>query len=104
MIQPPGVQRRPPMLTPQLARRVTFLGGFALTLFAILFFRLWFLQILSGQKYVAQASANGSIRSLEIPAPRGEVIDSHGRLLIDNTRALDVQLEVPHLPRSPRAR
>jgi penicillin-binding protein 2 len=104
MIQPPGDQRRPPMLTPQLARRVTFLGGFALALFAILFFRLWFLQILSGQKYVAQASANGSIRSLEIPAPRGEVIDSRGNLLVDNTRALDVQLAVPHLPRSARAK
>ena len=104
MIQPPGDQRRPPMLTPQLARRVTFLGGFALALFAILFFRLWFLQILSGQKYVAQASANGSIRSLEIPSPRGEVIDSQGRLLVDNTRALDVQLAVPHLPGSARTK
>ncbi len=104
MIQPPGDQRRPPMLTPQLARRVTFLGGFALALFAILFFRLWFLQILSGQKYVAQASANGSIRSLEIPSPRGEVIDSQGHLLVDNTRALDVQLAVPHLPGSARAK
>jgi penicillin-binding protein 2 len=92
------------MLTPRLARRVTLLGGFALAMFAIIFFRLWFLQVLSGQKYVAQASANGSIRSLEIPAPRGEVIDSRGHLLVDNTRALDVQLAVPHLPSSARAK
>jgi penicillin-binding protein 2 len=92
------------MLTPQLARRVTFLGGFALALFAIIFFRLWFLQILSGQKYVAQASSNGSVRALSIPAPRGEVIDSHGHLLVDNTRALDVQLAVPHLPSTARAK
>ncbi len=92
------------MLTPQLARRVTFLGGFALAMFAIIFFRLWFLQILSGQKYVAQATQNGSIRSLEIPAPRGEVIDSAGHMLVDNTRALDVQLAVPHLPGSTAVR
>ncbi len=92
------------MLTPQLARRVTFLGGFALAMFGILFFRLWFLQILSAPKYAAAASQNGSIRDLEIPAPRGEVVDSRGNLLVDNTRALDVQLAVPHLPSSSRAK
>jgi penicillin-binding protein 2 len=104
MIEPPQDQRRPPMLTPQLARRVTFLGGFALAMFGILFFRLWFLQILSAPKYEAQASQNGSIRELEIPAPRGEVIDSRGNVLVDNTRALDVQLAVPHLPASRHAK
>ena len=86
------------MLTPRLARRVTFLGGFALAMFAIIFFRLWFLQVLSGQKYVAQASANGSIRSLEIPAPRGDVIDSRGNVLVDNTKELDVDIAPASLP------
>ena len=46
--------RRPP-ITPQLALRVAILGGIALVLFAIIFFRLWFLQVLSGDKYLAEA-------------------------------------------------
>ena len=39
--------RRPPT-TPQLALRVAVLGFFALALFAIIFFRLWYLQVLAG--------------------------------------------------------
>ncbi len=92
------------MLTPQLARRVTLLGSFALAMFGILFFRLWFLQVLSGQHYLAQASVNGSVRDISVPAPRGDVLDRAGNLLVDNTRALDVQLSVPNLPRSQAAR
>ncbi|MBV8943478.1 MAG: penicillin-binding protein 2 [Solirubrobacterales bacterium] len=101
---PPADQRRPPMLTPQLARRVALLGTFALAMFGILFFRLWFLQILSGQHYLAQARANGSIRTVQVPAPRGWVLDSNGDILVDNTRSLSVQLSVPNLPQSTRQR
>ena len=39
--------RRTP-ISPQLAVRVAVLGGIALALFAVVFFRLWFLQVLSG--------------------------------------------------------
>src|SRR5581483_7108583 len=49
--------RRPP-LTPQLALRVAIIGGFALTMFAIIFFRLWYLQVLTGQSYAKAASSN----------------------------------------------
>ena len=104
MIQPPSDQRRPPMLTPQLARRVTILGTFALAMFGIIFFRLWFLQVLSGQRYLAQASANGSVRELSVAAPRGDVLDRNGNVLVDNTRALDVQLSMPGLPKDQAAR
>ncbi|HEX2071887.1 MAG TPA: hypothetical protein VHF90_09605 [Thermoleophilaceae bacterium] len=37
-----------PSLTPQLAVRVAILGGIALLAFALIFFRLWYLQVLSG--------------------------------------------------------
>jgi penicillin-binding protein 2 len=56
--------------------------------------------VLSGQHYLAQASVNGSIRELSVPAPRGDVLDRAGNLLVDNTRALDVQLSVPNLPKA----
>ena len=48
---------RPP-ITPQLAFRVAVIGGLALIMFAIIFFRLWYLQILSGDKYLADANNN----------------------------------------------
>ena len=42
-----------PAITPQLAFRVAVIGGFALVMFAVIFFRLWYLQVLSGDKYLA---------------------------------------------------
>ena len=69
MLQLPE-DRRPP-ITPQLALRVAILGGIALAMFAIIFFRLWFLQVLSGDKYLAEAN-NNRIRDVKVPgAARG---------------------------------
>ena len=46
-------------LTPQLAVRVAILaGGIALAAFGIIFFRLWFLQVLSAADYVRAAQNN----------------------------------------------
>jgi penicillin-binding protein 2 len=95
MIQVPD-ERRPP-LTPQLAVRVAIIGGVALTLFAIIFFRLWFLQVLDGQSYLAQASVN-TLRNVDIPAPRGDILDSSGQILVTSRQALDVQIEPPDMP------
>jgi penicillin-binding protein 2 len=95
MIQIPD-ERRPP-LTPQLALRVAIIGGVALTLFAIIFFRLWFLQVLDGQSYLAQASVN-TLRKVDIPAPRGDILDSGGAILVTSRQALDVQIQPPDLP------
>ena len=64
MIKPPE-DRRPPM-TPELALRVAVAGTFALAIFAIIFFRLWYLQVLTGEQYVQQANAN-RVRDLPIP-------------------------------------
>ena len=51
-------QNRRPTLTPQLAVRVAIIGGIALVAFAVIFFRLWYLQVLSGDKYLAEANDN----------------------------------------------
>jgi penicillin-binding protein 2 len=88
--------RRPPM-TPQLALRVAVIGGFALAMFAIIFFRLWFLQVLSGQQYAKAASVN-FVRDIDVPAPRGEILDRDGNVLVDSRQALDVVLSPPDLP------
>jgi penicillin-binding protein 2 len=95
MISSPD-ERRPP-ITPQLAMRVAILGGIALALFGIVFFRLWFLQVLSGDEYVAEARGN-RVRNLTIPAPRGEMVDRNGRPLVENRRAVAVVVSPPKLP------
>jgi penicillin-binding protein 2 len=95
MIDPPE-DRRPP-LTPQLALRVAIVGSVALALFAIIFFRLWFLQVLSGDQYVKAATVN-RVRRLAIAAPRGDVVDRNGTVLVDSTRALAVKISPPDLP------
>jgi penicillin-binding protein 2 len=88
--------RRPP-ITPQLALRVAILGGVALAMFAIIFFRLWYLQVLSGDKYLAEAS-NNQVRDIVVPAPRGDILDRNGRVLVDNRVSIAVQLEPDRLP------
>jgi penicillin-binding protein 2 len=94
-LTPPDDRRAP--ITPQLALRVAILGGVALTLFAIVFFRLWFLQVLSGDQYLAQASTN-RVRDVTVQAPRGEMIDRHGTPLVENRRAVAVVVSPPKLP------
>jgi penicillin-binding protein 2 len=74
---------RRPTLTPQLAFRVAIIGGVALAAFAVIFFRLWYLQVLSGDKYVAEAQ-NNRLREIKVQAPRGEIVDRHGRVLVRN--------------------
>jgi penicillin-binding protein 2 len=100
-LQPPE-ERRPP-ITPQLAMRVAILGGVALALFAIVFFRLWFLQVLSGDQYLAQASGN-RVRDIVIQAPRGEMVDRNDHVLVENRRAVAVVVSPPKLPQDDAAR
>jgi len=94
--------RRPP-ITPQLALRVAIMGGIALTLFGLIFFRLWYLQVLSGDKYRAQANDN-RVRDIVVPAPRGDVVDRNGKTLVDNRVSIAVQIETRKLPPAGRKR
>lgn len=96
----PVSDRRPP-ITPQLALRVAIFGAVALGLFAIVFFRLWYLQVLSGEQYLAQANSN-RVRQIAIPAPRGKILDKDGRALVVNKRAAVIEIDPAKLPKSER--
>ncbi len=84
-------------VSPQLAMRVAILGGVAIAMFAIIFFRLWFLQVLSGEQYVQQANAN-RVRDLPIAAPRGEILDREGQPLVASRTTNAVQIVPSALP------
>ncbi|MBV9418059.1 MAG: hypothetical protein JO363_23955, partial [Solirubrobacterales bacterium] len=78
-----------PTMSPQLARRAAIVGTLSLALFAILFFRLWFLQVLSSDHYARAASVN-FVRPVEIAAPRGQILDANGQILASSQRAYAV--------------
>jgi len=88
--------RRPP-LPAQFALRVAVLGGIALVLFAIVFLRLWYLEVLSGDRYLAEAQ-NNQVREFTVQAPRGEIVDREGTPLVENRTALELQVETNELP------
>jgi penicillin-binding protein 2 len=88
---------RRPTLTPQLAFRIAVIGGIALVMFAVVFFRLWYLQVLSGDNYVAAAKEN-RIREIKIQAPRGEIVDRHGQPLVENRHSFSIKLTPDKLP------
>jgi len=102
----PGGQAEPRLpVSPQLALRVAIIGGLVMTMFAIIFFRLWYLQVLSGEKYVQQANANRA-RDLPIAAPRGGILDGEGRPIVASrvTNAVQIVPSALPAPGTPRLR
>jgi len=76
------------------------MGGIAVALFAVLFFRLWNLQVLDGDKYLAEAK-NNRTREYKVIAPRGDILDRNGEVLVDNRTSLALQLNTGKLPEDP---
>ncbi|HYM44546.1 MAG TPA: penicillin-binding transpeptidase domain-containing protein [Solirubrobacteraceae bacterium] len=91
-----GPARTPPT-SPQMAFRVAILGGVAAVMFGVIFFRLWYLQVLSGEQYVQQANAN-RVRDLPVAAPRGEIFDSEGKAIAASRVTNAVQVVPSALP------
>ena len=87
----------PYRLTPQLVFRIGILGFLALAVFAVLFFRLWSLQVLSGNQFL-QAAQNNQLRLIRQEAQRGPIKDRRGRVLVGNANATAVQVWPADLP------
>ena len=63
--------------------RLAFLTLLVVVLFALLFGRLWYLQVMAGERYVELAQGN-AVRTVSLVAPRGEIFDADGDLLVGN--------------------
>ena len=85
------------MQLPSVPLRVAILLGLALVLFGIILFRLWYLQILSGEEFVAQANDN-RLRSVKVVAPRGPIQDRHGAVIVENRAGLAVGIRLMDVP------
>jgi penicillin-binding protein 2 len=81
----------------RLALRLAIFGGLAVVLFGVLFFRLWLLQVLDGEKYLAEAK-NNRTRSYRVIAPRGWILDRDGEVMVDNRTSMALQVNPRKLP------
>ncbi|MEI6447571.1 MAG: penicillin-binding protein 2 [Actinomycetes bacterium] len=96
MIEPTGDPGRAPSNV-RLGRRMAFVGGVILLLFALLLLRLWYLQVLDGDNYLAKANDN-QVRDVALAAPRGRIVDRAGRVLVDSRPANAIVVVPGRLP------
>jgi penicillin-binding protein 2 len=87
----------------RLSLRIAIFIGVAVVLFAVLFLRLWYLQVVSGDKYLAEAQNNRTREFREI-APRGKILDRSGNVLVENRTSLALQVIPAKLPEEPAGR
>ncbi len=76
--------------TPRL--RLSLVALVSVGLFASLFARLYDLQVVGPGHYQVQAEAN-RVRIVQLPAPRGRILDRTGRVLVDNRVAVVVGVD-----------
>jgi penicillin-binding protein 2 len=94
---------RGPAVSSRLALRLALFGGVAVVLFGILFLRLWLLQIVDGETFLAEAK-NNRTRSFRTSAPRGKILDRNGQVLVANRTSLALQVNPRKLPLDPAER
>ena len=78
--------------TQNLPARIRTVQIIVLALLSICAVRLYNLQIVDGDYYHERA-INQRLRTLSIPAPRGTILDRHGRVLVDSRPVYDVVLQ-----------
>ena len=72
-----------------LRRRILLVLGIVLFFFFIIVSRFWYLQISRGDDYEVLAETN-RVRIRSIPAPRGHILDRHGREIVTNRPSFNV--------------
>ncbi|MBI3002097.1 MAG: hypothetical protein HYY54_00425, partial [candidate division NC10 bacterium] len=74
---------------PAIQRRVGRLLLVLTTVVVVLVLRLWYLQVLEGERYLVMAR-NNRLRLRLVEAPRGNLFDRYGQILVDNRPSFDV--------------
>ena len=92
MSQPPPDAGFPPRPRGRLHMRLGVLAVAVVVLFMLLVLRLWALQVLNTRTFVAQAASNHE-KQVVVRAPRGEILDRKGRVLVRNRVAYELDLD-----------
>ena len=80
--------------------RLRIVGVTVLVLFGLLVLRLWTLQVVDGKSYAANVTRN-QVRVVSIPAPRGEIVDRSGTVLVSNTSQEEILLSRAEAQQNP---
>ena len=76
---------------PRTVIRLRVLGVFVLALFSLMFIRLWYLQVLNTTAYSQTVTAN-QVRQVEVPAPRGLILDRTDNIIVGDQVTRDITL------------
>lgn len=80
-------------MTSELAgRRLGVLAFVAISMFAALGGRLYFLQVMTGEQFEAEVAGN-RVREIYTEAPRGRILDRQGRILAGRRQSLVVTID-----------
>ena len=74
-----------------IQKRLPLLAAFLIIFATVLFFRLWYLQVVRGAFYYEQAE-NNRIRPMKLRPPRGIIYDRHGRPMVENVLTFDISI------------
>jgi penicillin-binding protein 2 len=77
---------------------VTVITGIAIAIFSVIGLRLWYLQVLSGDEYRDLANDN-RVREIRVQAPRGDIVDRDGKILVANRTELALIVTPDELPK-----
>lgn len=76
---------------PRTLVRMRVLGALVAALFALMVVRLWYLQVLDTSAY-SKTVAGQQIRAIEVPAPRGLILDRAGATVVGDQVTEDITL------------
>ncbi len=80
--------------------RLRVVGIAVLLLFGVLVLRLWTLQVVEGKTYAAAVTRN-QVRVVSIAAPRGEIVDRNGTVLVSNIPQQEILLSRAEAAQNP---
>ncbi len=80
--------------------RLRIVGVVVLLLFGVLVLRLWTLQVVEGKTYAAAVTRN-QVRVVSVPAPRGDIVDRNGTVLVSNTPQEEILLSRAEASQNP---
>jgi penicillin-binding protein 2 len=81
--------------------RVGVLGLISFALLAILGLRIWSLEVIQGPQY-KQLARRQTFRYIDLPTPRGGIVDSKGRVLVQSSGRLALTMDALRFGRTSR--
>jgi penicillin-binding protein 2 len=86
-----------PDQTESMRLRLAVLRLLVVSLLVVLVARLWFLQVMAGERYAMAAEGN-AVRTLRVEAPRGRLLDRDGEPIVRNRYAQVVSVQPGEIP------